>query len=130
MEPVKQIKVMKEFQKQSTQLDMTVLTLTLCWLVYFTSKFKAGSLMSYNSCSVYLFAIRMDELEHCKSIVKHIQFYVMGFWSCILTDMSQHVCKLVIPDVKQLAVHKLAEPLSILKTFPSCHLQYWNLQVC
>ena len=93
MEPVKQIKVMKEFQKQSTQLDMTVLTLTLCWLVYFTSKFKAGSLMSYNSCSVYLFAIRMDELEHCKSIVKHIQFYVWGFgpafWPiCLVTFAS------------------------------------------
>lgn len=68
MEPVKQIKVMKEFQKQSTQLDMTVITLTLCWLIYFTSKFKAGSLVSYDSCSAYLVSIDMNELGHCKSM--------------------------------------------------------------
>jgi hypothetical protein len=79
MEPAKQIKVMKEFQKQSTQLDMTVITLTACWIIYFTSKLKAGSLVSYNSCLAYLVSIDMNELEHCKSIIEHIQSYVWDF---------------------------------------------------
>jgi hypothetical protein len=36
---------MEEFQKQPTQLDIMVITLILCWLVCFTSKFKAGTLV-------------------------------------------------------------------------------------
>lgn len=82
MEPAKQIKVMKEFQKQSTQLDMTVITLTCAGLFILLQSSKL-QLMSYNSCIAHLViclvAIDMNQFEHCKSIIRHIKHCELCF---------------------------------------------------
>jgi len=44
--------VMKEFWKHSTQLDMMVIILRPCWLVFFTSKFKAITLVLHVHCII------------------------------------------------------------------------------